>query len=392
VPFIGWPENRMKSIEVALPGPVKPGQKCTMILDYAGPLSGNLEAARYVHDHISREFTILRLDCYAYPILGVPNDQKMMAKGFTPTFSYNINVTVPTAMVVSVPGKLDSKQNRGSKSIYSYSNVKLTFRMDICIADYSILEDRDLNLKIFYFPVDSSGASSIADHYIGATNYYTSLYGRISEPEHFTIIEVPSEYGSQSDVSGVLLQQINFEPNSNVLGLYHELSHQWDPTELGGLHVRWSEGLADFHQYFLQQELDGKEDAVEAGFENARGRFISSMKDHPEYMEVPFSEYGLQGLSDLSYLKGMMFNTILYGYLGEDQFFNMMRAYYQKYYIQGASLEDYVAHIELFSDRGAGQLIKEWIYSAKSNRYILEGISPENMVARYKLAKPLLTK
>lgn len=384
VPFIDWTANKVNYIKVALPGPLKPKQQYTLVLDYAGPLLGNTEAARYVHDHISKTFTIIRPDCYAYPMVGVPVDREMMARGFKPTFNYTIKITVPKGMIVANPGKLDSLHHTEHSTIYTFSNIITAFRMDVCIADYSILEYRDLNLKVYYFPDDSSGANYIADNYINATNYYARLYGRISEPDQFTIIEVPSEYGSQSDVNGILLQKKNFNPDYNSLGLYHELSHQWDPPENGRLNVRWNEGLADFHQYFLQQELDGKEDALKDGFENARRRFKHSMQDHPEYLDIPFSEYGIRGDTNLSYLKGMMFFTVLYHYVGEDLFFNAMKSYYQKYFIQGASLEDFVAHLELHGDSGIKLLIKEWIFDTQSNEYITEGLLPEDIIKLYK--------
>jgi len=384
VPIVDWPAFKVNFIEVTLPESLQPEQGYTLAIDYAGPLLGNTEAARYLHDHISKAFTIIRSDCDAYPEIGVPVDSIMMARGFRPTFNYTINVTVPKGMIASNLGKLDSLVHTEYKTIYTYSNIKTAFRMDVCVADYSILEYSDLNLRIHYFPDDSAGAKNIAEHYENAINYYTRLYGKISGPDHFGIMEVPSEYGSQSDVSGMLLQAKNFGPESNFLGLYHELSHQWDPVEKGTLNVRWSEGLADFHQYYLQRELDGKTDALKGGFENARYWFKHALQNNPEYLEIPFAEHGVQGVTDLSYLKGMMFFTVLCYYMGEDLFFQMMRSYYQTYFIRGASLEDFVSHLELYADPGAEKLIQDWIYNTRSNEYITGDLSPEDIVALYK--------
>ena len=384
VALIDWPEFKVNYIEVTLPEPLLPEQGYTLAIDYAGPLQGNTEAARYLHDRISKDFTIIRSDCNAYPEIGIPVDSVMMARGIRPTFNYTINVTVPKGMTASNPGKLDSILHTEYKTTYRFSNIITAWRMDICIADYSILEYSDLNLRIHYFPDDTAGANNIAEHYENAVNCYTRLYGKISEPAHFTIIEVPTEYGSQSDVNGTLLQAKNFEPNSDFLGLYHELSHQWDPVETGSLNVRWSEGLADFHQYYLQRELDGKKDALKAGFENARYWFKHALQNNPEYKEIPFSEHGVHGVTDLSYLKGMMFFTVFYHYVGEELFFQMMRSYYQTYFVQGASLEDFVSHLESYTDPGAKQLITDWIYDTRSNEYIIGDLSPEDIVALYR--------
>ena len=117
------------------------------------------------------------LGCYRSEIK-TPHDP-LMARGFRPTFNYTINVTVPRGMIASNLGKLDSVVHTEFNTVYSFSNVKTAFRMDICVADYSILEYCDLNLRIHYFTDDSAGAKNIAVHYENAINYYTRLYGKI---------------------------------------------------------------------------------------------------------------------------------------------------------------------------------------------------------------------
>ena len=107
-------------------------------------------------------------------------------------------------------------------------------------------------------------------------------------------------------------------------------------------------------------------------------------------MEIPFSEYGLMGITDLSYLKGMMFFTLLYHYIGEELFFNMMRSYYQKYFIQGATLEDFVTHLQLNVDPGIRLFIKEWVFDTQSNHYIVEGLLPEDIIKVYKKQTAML--
>ncbi len=384
LPFIDWPELIVNHMLVSLPEPLFPKQKYTMDIEYAGKLVGNTEAQRYVHDHIDKAFTIIREDCYAYPLVGVPNDREMMAAGFSPTFDYKIQVTVPRGMKVVNAGQLDSLRHTKDQSVYSFSNIKTAWRMDVCIADYSLFEDNDINLKVFFFPEDSAGAERIVDQYRAAINFYTGLYGQISAPDHFTIIEVPSEYGGQSDVSGGLIQSLNFAADSDLTGFYHELSHQWDPVEKGGLHMRWEEGLAEFHQYYLLQELGGKKDALLEGFESARRRFIRSGQNNPENVAIPFAEYGIRGDTQLSYVKGMMFFTVIYQYMGEEGFFEMMKAYYQKYYIPGVSLEEFVAHLKVYGGPGMEQIIEDWIYDIRSNECITEGLLAEEIAALYK--------
>jgi len=384
VPFIDWPEYIVKHIVVSLPEPLYSKQQYTLEIEYAGKLMGNQEAQRYVHDHISKDFTMIREDCYAYPKIGVPIDREVRAAGFHPTFDYTIHVEVPKGMKVVNAGHLDSLRHTDDQSIYSFSNIKTAWRMDVCIADYSVIEDHDTNLNVFYFPEDSSGAERIAAEYRASINFYTGLYGRISALDQFTIIEVPSEYGGQADVSGALIQSMNFAADSDLTGFYHELSHHWDPYEIGELHMRWNEGLAEFHQYYLLQELGGKIDALDKGFESSRGRFINSVQNNPQLNTIPFSKYGTEGDTDLSYLKGMMFFTVIYRSIGEDRFFEMMKSYYQKYYISGVTLDEFVAHLKAYGDPGMEQIIEDWIYGTRSNNYIIDGLLPEEIAALYK--------
>ena len=129
--FVDWPVNRVNYIKVALAGTLEPEQEFTLVIEYAGPLSGNTEASRYVHDHISEEFTVIRPDCYTYPIIGVPVDREMMAIGYKPSFNYTLKVKVPKGLTVANMGQLDSLVHTESHSIFTYSNIKPAWRMDI---------------------------------------------------------------------------------------------------------------------------------------------------------------------------------------------------------------------------------------------------------------------
>jgi hypothetical protein len=59
----------------------------------------------YIRDTISDEFTILRPDAFAYPVVGPPSHRKLWGAGL-PMFDYSAQVFVPRTHVVANGGEL----------------------------------------------------------------------------------------------------------------------------------------------------------------------------------------------------------------------------------------------------------------------------------------------
>jgi len=382
--FEDWEQLQVNYTEARLPEPLAAGQSKTIAIQYEGFLFGySNDGWMYVKDHIAKEFTFMRMDGYGYPVVGYPSDKVNRRSGLQ-SFDYSLSVTVPEDLVVANGGKLTGKSNIDGQTTYTYTNLKPAWRMDMPIAPYGIVDDKQNNLKIFHFPKDKDNASMILKAMNTVLQLFTNWFGPAGNFQGFSIIEIPEGYGSQTDVTSILQTADAFQQRENLTALYHEISHIWNVRDNDPLPDRFeSEGLAMFLQYLVQAKLDNKPDATTKGFERLSERFRQQCERNPKCKEVPIIQYGNEGLTDLSYTKGMLFFYLLYHVMGENDFLDAAGSFYQKYKDTGATSEEFLNHVKQRSKKNLDRLYQEWIFGTESSRLVLESIPAEDLIRRY---------
>ncbi len=314
VEFEDWETLQVNFVTVDLGSAIGPGEEFALDLDYEGYLLGYSETGMlYVKDRIDEDFTIIRTDCYAYPRLGYPSWKVNSAAGL-PDFDYELSVEAPKSMIVANGGRLIGRTESGDRAVTSYRDLKPSWRIDVALARYQVLENQAKGLRVFAFEADSEGAKVALDALARSMDLLASWFGPLKGESGFTLIETPAGYGGQADVTCILLTPEAFRDKNSLVQVYHEVSHLWNVKSLDPLPPRFeSEGLATFLQYLLREKLDGKKDALPKGetrcLESVRKAFV---KD-PAAARTPMIEFGQSDLTDLSYTKGMLFLTFSTG-------------------------------------------------------------------------------
>ena len=382
-PIKDWEAIEVNYLVISPNETIQPKECRTIIINYAGQLKGYSEQGwRYVKDHVDREFTMMRWDGYGYPVLAIPDDN-VVSKFFNFRFDYAINVTVPIDLVVATGGTLIGKVERGSTVHYSYHSRKPSWRMDITIADYGILE-KDLN-TVFYFKKDIDGADDIMNAMEESIKTYTGWFGPLKNYSGFSIIEVPNGYGGQADVAAITLPADNLSDSKTIEIVYHEFSHMWNVRALDANPCRLeSEGLAQFLQILLREELDGEANAVDEAVKKHRDRFRTAVEKTPKFMSVPMCDYGVSDMIDYSYSNGMVFFTLLYRLCGKDEFNRVIGSFQQKYSDTGAWLEDFTRYILENTSAISNAFIQDWIYTPKAAELITGTLSMEEIINLYR--------
>ena len=382
--FEDWEELQVNYTEVRLHNSLASNQSKTITIQYEGFLFGySKDSWGYVRDHIDKEFTFMRMDGYGYPVVGYPCSTVNRRSGLQ-SFDYTLSVTVPKDLIVANGGKLTGKSTIDGQTSYTYINLKPAWRLDMPIAPYGIVEDKQNNLKIFHFPQDKENASVTLKAMNTTLQLFTNWFGPADNFQGFSIIEIPEGYGSQTDVTSILQTADAFQKRDNLTALYHEISHIWNVRDNDPLPDRFeSEGLAMFLQYLVQEKLDNKPDATTKGYERLSNRFRQQCERNPKCKDVPIIEYGNEGMTDLSYTKGMLFFYILHQVIGEKDFLAAAGSFYQKYNRTGATSEEFLNHVKQHSKQNLDRLYEEWIFGTESSRLILEGIPVEDVIQRY---------
>jgi hypothetical protein len=310
-------------IEVPQPSPLAAGAKGTIALRYEGYLGGDQGAGMlYVPDKVDKDFTIIRMDGLAYPIVGVPSDAVNRAAGLQ-TYDYRINVSVPDSYQAANGGRSLGKVSRNGQTTFSFRNIKPAWRMDVAIARYRVLEDPSNRLTVFHFPQDAAGGASVVKAMKDSMALYPGWFGALTGGQRLTIIEIPEGYGSQADVTTILLTRDVFNDRTKLTNLYHEISHLWFVKTLDPAPSRLeSEGLAMFLQYLVQEKLEARADAV--------------------------------------------------------------AAYYQKYHETGATLADFLNITQKSLGKNLTAFYRDWIYGASSSKLLAASVPFDDIVKKYR--------
>jgi hypothetical protein len=355
---------------------------CKLIIEYDGYLFGYTETGMgYVRDNIDPEFTILRSDCRAYPELGYPSRKLNMLGGFAPSFNYEMKIQVPDSLVVVNGGLLINKETKNGKSVYTYRNTKLAWRMDIAIGKYKFLETP--LLKIYYLEKDSAGAETVFRYAQRTLNLYSEWWGKIKESKTFSVIEIPSGYGSQADVTCILQSADAFNDSTQMRQLYHEVSHLWNVKSNDRYYSRWSEGLATFIEFLTIEKLENRPylDYVSDWYLKLVRKEIES---DSLLRVIPMVDFGKMGIESYSYEVGMLMFRVLYQVMGEIDFNKCIRTYYSDYYFKGATTDDFVATAKKLSSTNLSKFFDEWIYSTKYTELLKSGVTINEMSKLYR--------
>jgi hypothetical protein len=382
VSFSDWEALQVNYVSVFV-NKVRPGHiEQKIIVDYEGLLLGYTETGMsYVKDNIDAAFTLLRMDCFAYPVQGTISWEKNRASGLS-YFDYTISVTVPDSLSVVNGGQLISKNKTNGFTEFIFQNLKPAWRIDIAIGKYSTLNEN--GFSIYYFPCDSSGAKNVSESVAKTYSLFNNWFGEVPF-SGYSIIEIPNDWGSQTDVTCIIQEASAFKDRNKLYELYHEISHIWNVTSIDKSPCRLeSEGFAMFLQYLVTEKIDHKigllDSAANKIFENLKRKFASDSVAS----NTAIIDYGRKQLTDLSYTKGMLFFYILYRNVGENVFMKTLNGYYKLYRNKGATTEDFLKYLQTeLNTKKTEKLINDWILTSKSSKTILFSKSIENLAEKY---------
>jgi hypothetical protein len=375
------PARQVDSIVVTPRSPLQSGATLTMVLHYRGILVGYTETGSlYVQDHVSRDFTIIREDAYAFPVLGVPSRAANHAALREP-FAFAASVTVPADLVVAMGGVPGQRTQRDKLITWSYSSSEPVPFLNITIAPYEQLERPGAH--IFYFPADAAGAKALDQAIGNAIDRYARWFGSLGHDPRLVVMEIPEKFGSQASLSAGILQTADaFRDRSELSQVYHELSHLWNVPDLDRPSPRWNEGLASFLQSRMAAELDGWNQ-----WDARLARFTASLREHcappAPCNTVPMADYGHAGLADYSYSVGMLMFYALYQVLGQETFDRAYAGFFQQHRAKGATTADLVSAFRAASPK-SDRILQDWLFTARWYSLLSSGKLFSRIVDEYK--------
>ena len=376
---------RANLVEVCLYEPLAPRQTAALDIDYDGTLEGYVDAGMtYVKDRIDKNFTIIRMDCLAYPQPGVASWQRNTAAGL-PAFDYELAVTVPGGWVVANGGALVSTENKDGRVTYKFKNTRPSWRMDAAIARYEVMTQAARSIRVYYFPPEKAGAEGVFQGLVKCLDIFSKRLGRLENFQGFAVIEVPLGFGSQADVTSILLTKDAFTDRGRLTDLYHEVAHLWSVPARDPLPCRLeSEGVAMYLQYWAQEHIGGQADAMAAGAARQRERFLKVCRENPKAADTPIIDYGKADLTDLAYNKGMLFFYVLDRLAGREKLLPALADCHMRLGISGATTDEYMDCLKTAFGPGIEPVIRDWVYGVRSSDLLKSSLTLDQIAANYR--------
>ena len=207
-----------------------------------------------------------------------------------------------------------------------------------------------------YFPPSLSGSEKAAfDQTADVIDYYSDLFGPYPFDVYGSIV-VDGELGFALENQTL---SIHGRDAIDIYTIAHEIMHQWtgNHVSLGDWQDIWlNEGFA-FYIPFLYLDETGQLDLA-----RLMDRFYADLEDSNSTGSAIVEIGDLFNFSSV-YLRGGMTLYALHELVGDDQFREIMRTYYETHAGGTATSADFIAVAESVSGPGATQLLNNWLYT-----------------------------
>ena len=282
---------------------------------------------------------------------------------------YQVELTVPEAMVVAASGSLlnEALNGDGTKTLALVSGPMRDFYVAMR-ADYELVSDMVDGIVVnSYYPPDLASGGALALRYaVDALRVFNHRFGPYPYAE-FDVVATPTlaggvEYpGIVAVTQQVYQQQGGFFQHATV----HEVAHQWWYGLVGNDQIDepWlDESLTNYSTVIYWEEVEGQEQAEAVidtfflgPYQSARnqGRDRSVVGPVADFSE---GEYGV-----FVYGKGPLFFNALRQEVGDETYFDIMKTYYTEYKYKIADSDDLLNVIERVSGRNVEPLVETWL-------------------------------
>ncbi|HEX9655945.1 MAG TPA: M1 family aminopeptidase, partial [Bacteroidota bacterium] len=372
-----------REVVVNLPFPLKPDDSVTVVLTYSGFIFGYPEVMAYVKDRIDENYSLLRPDAFAYPVLAEPTFASALAANDT-KFTYEVIATVPNEYNVACGGELVDSRIDSVHSTFTFRSKIPTWRIDVAVAKFTTLIDSNDRIVISHLPEDSAGAQNILNASKAVIEFYSKMFGRPKSFKGYSIIEIPDGWGSQASDYYFLQTAAAFRDTSRISEVYHEIGHTWNATPAQEVQRcrYFDEAFASFFEAMAIGAFHG-ETAFEEDMDKSRDLFVRWAQHDRQVFDTPIAGYGVKELGRHSYTKGAWSLYVLSRLVGEKTFALIIRNMLKEFTQRGIDFNEFQNVCERTAKKNLDKFFQEWVYGTESSQLLVDKIPIDDIVRRY---------
>ncbi len=312
-----------------------------------------------------------------YPIVAVIDETGWNLEPYYPigdpfyseVSNYRVTFIMPQTYVVASTGDLIKKENIDGKYKWTLEAKKVRDFAVVASTKYKVLENNvdDIKIRSYYFNNDSAELSlNVAKD---AIKVFSESFGKYPY-KHFSVAAADFFIGGMEYPKLVYIDETLYRGNYQMLEyvIAHETAHQWWYGLVGNNEVKeaWlDEALTEYSTLLYYEKKYGKDMKDKVYKEIIQGNYQRFRDNHENNKEII-----LKHLKDfdnnreyqaLVYCKGAMFIESLRKELGDENFFDSLKIYYDKYKYKNAKTEDFIEVCEIVSDKELDYIFNKWL-------------------------------
>lgn len=283
--------------------------------------------------------------------------------------NYRVTIVMPQNYIIASTGDLVKKENIEGQFKWTLEAERVRDFAIIASPKFKVLEDEveETFIRTYYFEDEAAELSLEAAK--DAIIIFSELFGKYPY-KHFSVAASDFYIGGMEYPKVVFIDEGLYKGNNEILEyvIVHEAAHQWWYGIVGNNEIKeaWlDEALTEYSTMLYYEKKYGKE-----AKENMYKKMVlGSYNRYRDYSNND-KEIILKGLKDfndsteyqaLVYCKGAMLIESLRRELGDKNFFDALKIYYDKYKYCNASTSDFIKVCELVSDRELEKLFNKWL-------------------------------
>ncbi len=273
---------------------------------------------------------------------------------------YSLKAKVPEGwLAISEADEITKNETGG---IVSWSFVFPHPRQEVSlIAGPYVLtsvKDRGVKIEAYFFPEDED----LSQGYLKKAKKFLDMYSKMIGPypfKRFAVVEnrLPTGYGFATFT--LLGQKVARLPFIVDTSLGHEILHSWFGNSVyigeGG---NWSEGLTTYLADHLYEEKKGK------GPEYRHNALMEYQSYIPAEAPLSLKEFSYRAdrqAKAVGYIKGFMLFHMLRQLLGEEDFYNGLRSFYEENKFKPATFDDLRSAFQKAAHQDLKWFFDQWL-------------------------------
>jgi len=286
---------------------------------------------------------------------------------FTRVADFEVSISTRQDLIVATSGRQQTRIENGRKVTSARINNARDFAASI--AEFNVLTQTRNGVEVNFYYIHHQNAQSIMTVAFEALDTFGKLFGSYAY-DSLSIVETPFLHGGM-EYPAIIFISDALSPNFFLEVVVHEIAHQWWYAAVGNCQITepWiDEGLAEYSTSlffeFNPQHGITMEDRITAAWQNFV-LFVDLYKDGGQgntsmnrrlYQFGTAIEYAI-----LVYTKGgLMFDTLRH-WIGENAFFEALRAFYSDFKFGIATGADLIRAFETASDRSLASFFDSWL-------------------------------